>query len=65
MLVACAEGSEKVREDEDVLYFVWHNTTPVIQFKINQSQNAPHETWIQSSDLLLSCQLILREGVER
>ncbi len=24
-----------------------------------------HETWIQSSDLLLSCQLILREGEER
>ncbi len=25
----------------------------------------PHETWIQSSDLVLSCQLILREGEER
>ncbi len=40
-------------------------TTLVIQFKINKSLNAPHETWIQSSDLLLSCQLILWEGVER
>ncbi len=30
-----------------------------------KNQLAPRETWILSSDLLLSCQFILREGEER
>ncbi len=50
------------REDKDTFFAQF--ITPVISVK-NKSLNAPHETWVQSSDLLLSCQLILREGVER
>ncbi len=30
----------------------------------NLNEIAPRETWIQSSELLLSCQFILREGEE-
>ncbi len=46
-----------------IYIYISHITPLVIQFK--KSLNAPHETWIQSSDLLLSCQLILREVEER
>ncbi len=50
-------------EDKDTLFFCTiHNTG---DFSKKKSLNAPHETWIQSSDLLLSCPLILREGEER
>ncbi len=60
MLVACEERlSEKIKI---LFFFLAQFTTPVIQLKKKKSLNAP---WIQSSDLLLSCQLISREREER